>query len=69
MNIYVAGKDIKVTVLIVNGLNEDFITGMTLIEAHWLYWNPESRELEASISPDSVFNWTGTKAIAKQEVK
>ena len=31
MNVYVAGKDIKVTVLIVEGLNKDFIIGMTLI--------------------------------------
>ena len=37
MSIYVAGKDIKVTVLIIEGLNEDFINRMTLIGAHQLY--------------------------------
>ena len=31
MNIYLAGKDVKATVLIVDGLNEEFIIGMTLI--------------------------------------
>ena len=44
MNVYVARKDVKITVLIVKGLNEDFIIRMMLIGAHWLYWNLESRE-------------------------
>ena len=34
MNIYVAGKDVKATALIIDGLNEEFIIGMTLIGAH-----------------------------------
>ena len=44
MNVYVARKDVKITVLIVKGLNEDFIIRMMLIGAHWLYWNLESRK-------------------------
>ena len=48
MNIYVAGKDVKATVLIVNRLNKEFIIGMTLIGAHQLYWNPDSRELNSA---------------------
>ena len=44
MNIYVTGKDVKATVLIIDGLNEEFIIGMTLIGAHRLYWNLDSRE-------------------------
>ena len=51
MNIYVAGKDIKATVLIVDGLNEEFIIGMTLIGAHHLYWNPDSREFGWGSAP------------------
>ena len=51
MNIYVAGKDIKATVLIVDGLNEEFIIGMTLIGAHRLYWNPDSREFGWGSAP------------------
>ena len=45
MNIYVAGKDVKATVLIADGLNEEFIISMTLIGPHRLYWNPDSREM------------------------
>ena len=44
LNIYLAGKNIKATVLIVDGLNEEFIIGMMLIGAHRLYWNPDSGE-------------------------
>ena len=51
MNIYIAGKDVKATVLIVDGLNEEFIIGMTLIGAHQLYWNPDSREFEWGSTP------------------
>ena len=43
MNIYVAVKDIKVTVLIVKLLNEDFIIRIMLIGANQLYWILESR--------------------------
>ena len=51
MNIYIAGKDIKATVLIVDGLNKEFIIGMTLIGAHRLYWNPDSREFGWGSAP------------------
>ena len=51
MNIYVAGKDFKATVLIVNGLNEEFIIGMRLIGAHRLHWNPDSREFGWGSAP------------------
>ena len=44
MNVYVAGKDVKTTVLIVDGLNEEFIIAMTLIGAQKLHWNPDSRQ-------------------------
>ena len=43
MNIYVAGKDVKTTVLIVDGLNKEFLIGMMLIGAQKLHWNPDSR--------------------------
>ena len=51
MNIYATGKDVKATVLIVNGLNEEFIIGMMLIRAHRLYWNPDSREFRWGSAP------------------
>ena len=51
MNIYVTGKDVKATVLIVNRLNEEFIIGMTLIEAHRFYWNTDSREFGCGSAP------------------
>ena len=51
MNIYVTGKDVKATVLIVNGLNEEFIIGMTLIEAHRFYGNTDSREFGCGSAP------------------
>ena len=65
MNVYVAGKDIKVTVLIVDGLNEDFIIGMMLIGAHQLYWNPESREFGWGSSP----NWHQGHCKTKSAIK
>ena len=34
MNIYITGKYVKATVLIVNRLNEEFIIGMMLMGAH-----------------------------------
>ena len=34
MNIYIAGKDVKATILVINGLNIEFIIRMTLIRAH-----------------------------------
>ena len=51
INIYIAGKDVKATVLIVDRLNEEFIIGMTLIGAHQLYWNPDSREFGWGSTP------------------
>ena len=51
MNVYVAGKDVKTTVLIVDGLNEEFIIGMTLIGAQKLHWNPDSREFGWGTAP------------------
>ena len=44
LDVYVAGKDVKAAVLIVDGLNEEFIIGMMLIGAHQLNWNPDSTE-------------------------
>ena len=51
MNVYVAGKDVKTTVLIVDGLNEEFIIGMMLIGAQKLHWNPDSREFGWGTAP------------------
>jgi len=51
MNVYVAGKDVKTTVLIVDGLNKEFIIGMTLIGAQKLHWNPDSREFGWGTAP------------------
>ena len=51
MNVYIAGKDVKTTVLIVNGLNEEFIIGMTLIRAQKLHWNSDSREFGWGSAP------------------
>ena len=51
MNMYVARKDVKATVLSVDRLNEEFIIGMMLIGAHRLYWNPESREFGWGSAP------------------
>ena len=51
MNVYVAGKDVKTTVLIVDGLNEEFIIGMTLIGAQKLHWNPDSRQFGWGTAP------------------
>ena len=51
MNIYVAGKDVKTTVLIVDGLNKEILIGMTLIGAQILHWNPDSREFGWGTAP------------------
>ena len=51
MNVYVAGKDVKTMVLIVEGLNEEFIIGMTLIGAQKLHWNLDSREFGWGTAP------------------
>ena len=51
MNVYVAGKDVKTTVLIVDGLNKEFIIGITLIGAQKLHRNMDSREFGWDSAP------------------